>query len=224
MIYSGALSFDDGVSIVKKRGEFMQNLLPDGEWKMAAIMGLSEEQVDAVCEKVKSGFVVPANYNCVGQIVVSGEAEAVLEAERLAKEASAKKVRVLNTAGPFHTEKLVDASKALREELSDVEFYRFETKVVRNLDGRFYSESDDIRAVLANHIIKPVRFNKVLEMMLNEGVDTFVEIGPGKTLSGFVKRMPTDKEIKILNINNVSSLEEMICFIKGENLSKIARP
>ena len=216
LIYSNGISFEEGVKLVQKRGEYMQNLLPEGEWQMAAIMGMSESEVEEVCKKVKSGFVVPANYNCEGQIAVSGEKEAVLEAERIAKGMGAKKVRVLKTAGPFHTEKLIGASNALRKELENVTINKFNTKVIKNIDGELYKDIDDVRDILAKHIINPVRFSKTLQNMLNEGIDTFIEIGPGKTLSGFVRRTPTDKEIKILNINDVSSLQETIQYLKEE--------
>lgn len=215
LIYSGLLSFEEGVKLVQKRGEYMQEFLPEGDWQMAAILGLTDNEVETVCKKVKRGFVVPANYNCVGQIAISGEKEAVLEAEEIAKEMGAKKVRVLKTAGPFHTEKLVRASEALRKELENIEIHKCSSKVIKNLDGTMYSEKDDIRDILAKHIINPVRFSKTLENMLAEGIDTFIEIGPGKTLSGFVKRTNTDKEINILNINNVETLEQTINFIKG---------
>lgn len=214
LIYSKALSFNEGVKLVQKRGEYMQNLLPDGDWQMAAIIGLSEEQVQEVCKKVKSGFVVPANYNCVGQIAISGEKEAVLEAEQIAKEMGARKVMVLKTAGPFHTEKLLESSKALRKELDKITINKFETKVIKNLDGEAYKDTDDVRDILAKHIINPVRFAKTLDTMLKDGVDVFVEVGPGKTLSGFVKRTPTDKNIKIFNINNCSNLKDTIEQIK----------
>ncbi len=210
LINSKALSFEEGVKLVQKRGEYMQNLLPDGDWQMAAIMGLTDEQVEEVCKKVTSGFVVPANYNCIGQIAISGEKDAILEAETIAKEIGAKKVRVLKTAGPFHTEMLKDSSDALRNELQNVTINEFETNVVKNLDGEFYKESDDVKDILAKHIINPVRFSKTLKVMMDNGIDTFVEIGPGRTLSGFVKRTPTDKEVKILNINSVESLQDTI--------------
>lgn len=216
LIYSGALSFEQGIKLVQKRGEYMQDLLPEGKWQMAAILGMTEEQVEEVCKKVKSGFVVPANYNCVGQIAISGEEEAVLEAQAIAKEMGAKRVAVLKTAGPFHTEKLVESSNALRKELENITINEFKSQVVKNLDGTVYKEDDDVKDILAKHIINPVRFTKTLENMLNDEVDTFIEIGPGKTLSGFVKKTKGEREVNILNINNVKTLQDTINFIKEE--------
>lgn len=216
LIYSKVMDFEEGVKLVQKRGEYMQNLVPQGEWLMAAILGLDEEQVENVCNKVKNGFVVPVNYNCTGQIVVSGDKQGVEQAEKIAKESGAKKVRVLKTSGPFHTEKLVEASKALRKELDNIKLYEFETEVVKNLDGKIYTNQDDIKNILEKHIISPVKFANGLQEMLRKGIDTFIEIGPGKTLSGFVKRMESDHQVNILNINNIESLENTINFIKGE--------
>lgn len=216
LIYSGALSFEEGIKIVQKRGEYMQNYLPQGEWQMAAILGMKDEEVEEVCKKVTSGFVVPANYNCAGQIAISGEKEAVSEAEKIAKEMGAKKVMALKTAGPFHTEKLTKSSELLRKELENITIHKFNSKVIKNLDGMAYAENDDVKDILAKHIINPVRFSKTLETMLEEGIDTFVEIGPGKSLSGFVKRTKGEKEIKILNINDVQTLKNTINFIKEE--------
>lgn len=218
LINSGVLSFEEGVKLVQKRGEYMQELLPDGDWQMAAIMGLTEEQVENVCKNVKSGFVVPANYNCIGQIVISGEKKAIEEAENIAKEMGAKKVRALKTAGPFHTEKLIKSSNALRKELEKININKFETKVIKNIDGKFYENTDDIKEILAKHIINPVRFSKTIENMLNNGIDTFIEIGPGKTLSGFVKKTPTEKQINIFNISNVENLKEIVGKNKGDKI------
>lgn len=216
LIYSGAISFEEGVKLVQKRGEYMQNLLPAGEWQMAAILGMTDEQVEEVCKKVTSGFVVPANYNCVGQIAISGEKQAVLEAEIIAKEMGARKVSILKTAGPFHTEKLIKSSEALRKELENITISKFNSKVIKNLDGIEYSSDDNVKEILAKHIINPVRFSKSLENMINQGIDTFIEVGPGKTLSGFVKRTKGDKNINILNINNIKTLEDTISFVKEE--------
>lgn len=215
LVSGGALSTQDAIKLIQKRGEYMQNLLPEGNWKMAAVFGLKEEQIVEVCRKAKNGFVVPANFNTKEQIVISGEEEGILEAEKIAKEMGAKKVRILNTAGPFHTEKLQKSSEALKAELEKVEFKPFSSTVIKNLDGEPYSANDNMIEILAKHIVNPVRFSKTLENMLNNGVDTLVEIGPGKTLSGFVKKEKGDREITILNICDVKTLEDAIEILKN---------
>ena len=210
LIEDGVISFDDGVKLVEKRGKIMQNLTPNGNWKMAAIMGLDEEQVEDICKKVKSGFVVPANYNTIGQIVISGEEKAILKAEELAKEAGAKKVSILKTSGPFHTSKLEKCSEALKEELQQININKQNSKVVKNIDGEMYKATDNIVDILSKHIMNPVRFTKCLQTMYINGINTFIEIGPGKTLSSFVKRMKFEGPVKIMNISNCNELEKVI--------------
>lgn len=196
LIYSNYLSFEDGIKVVQKRGEYMQNLLPKGDWKMAAVLGLKDEEVEEVCKEVKSGFVVPANYNFEGQVVISGEKEGVQEAEKIAKEMGARGVIPLNTAGPFHTEKLKEASNALRKELEKVKISKGNKKVYKNINGELYNENDNIKEILANHIISPVRFSKTIQNMLDAGIDTFVEIGPRKNFIKFCKEKHKRKECK----------------------------
>lgn len=208
LIYSGALSFEDGIKIVQKRGELMQKLCPKGDWSMAAILGLDEEKINEICTNITTGFVSPANYNCPGQIVISGEKSAVQEAIEKSKQEGAKKAVELKTSGPFHTCKLANASEALKKELETIKIGKFGTRVIKNINGKPYEKQDDVKEILANHIINPVRFGDGLQTMIDMGIDTFIEIGPGKTLSGFVKR--TSKEVKILNINNVESLENVL--------------
>ena len=189
LIYSKAISFEDGVKIVQKRGELMQDLAPKGNWQMAAILGASDEMVENLCENVSKSFAVPVNYNCPGQVVVTGDEDGIAMLQDLAKEAGIRKVRVLKTSGPFHTEKLKESSEALRNELDKIEIHEFESKVIKNLDGEVYSNGDNVRDILAKHIVSPVRFSKCLMTMKELGVDNFVEVGPGKVLSGFVRRM-----------------------------------
>lgn len=189
LIYSKILSFEDGVKLVQKRGEFMQDLAPSGDWQMAAILGASDEDVENLCKKVKCGFAVPVNYNCPGQVVVTGDKVGICNLQELAKDVGIKKIRVLNTSGPFHTCKLEESSNALRRELEKVKFHNFESTVIKNIDGEPYTCEDNIKEILAKHIVSPVRFSKCLKKMKELGADEFIEVGPGKTLSGFVKRM-----------------------------------
>lgn len=190
----------------------MQEYVPEGKWLMAAILGLDDDKVEEVCKSVTSGFVTPANYNCVGQIVVSGDEKGIAELEEKAKEAGARKVTILKTSGPFHTEKLQEASRLLREELEKINVKLPDVKVIKNIDAKPYSSEDNMKEILANHVTNPVRFAKSIEYMLAQGVDIFVEIGPGKTLTGFVKRI--SREVKLININSVESLEAAIAELK----------
>lgn len=213
LIYSNVISFEDGIKIVQKRGTFMQNNLPEGDWSMAAIIGLEDNVVEDVCKKVKTGFVVPANYNCPGQIAISGEKQAVIEAMELLKEAGAKRAIELKTSGPFHTEKLKEASDKLYEALQEINISdNFEKEVLKNIDAKPYSPSDDIKKILANHVINPVRFKDIIENMISEGVDTFIEIGPGKVLSGFVKK--TNKDVKVYSTSSVDEFDKMLAELK----------
>lgn len=212
LINSKCISFEEGVQIVKIRGELMQNLCPEGEWSMSAILGLDEETVTKVCNQVTNGFVAPANFNCPGQIVISGEKEAVNIAMEKLKEAGAKRALELKTSGPFHTRMLKKASDELRKELENIHINSFETKVIKNIDGKEYSDTDNVKEILSNHIINPVKFEHSLRTMIDMGVDTFIEIGPGKTLSGFVKKI--DRELNVFNINDVESLKNTISKIK----------
>ena len=215
LIYSNIISFEDGIKIVQKRGTYMQEYLPQGNWSMAAILGLDDNTIEEVCKKVTSGFVVPANYNCQGQVAISGEKQAVEEAMDLLKQAGAKRAIELKTSGTFHTEKLQEASKKLYEALQEIQINKIsDKKVIKNIDAIEYTDADNIKQILANHVINPVKFKESIENMISQGVDTIIEIGPGKVLSGFVKK--TNKEIKIYNTNNIEAFEQIL----DDNLKK----
>ena len=213
LVYGNSISIEDAAKIIKKRGEYMQNLLPEGDWAMAAVIGMEDNEVEKICQKVTKGFATCANYNCPGQVAVSGDREGINELMELAKEAGAKRVIELKTSGPFHTKKLEKASRALREELEKIEIKIPDCKVIKNLDATEYKESDNIKEILSNHVINPVKFSDSVKYMIANGVDTFIEIGPGKVLTGFVKKI--NKEVNCININNVETLESAI-----EELSK----
>ena len=214
---AGVIGLEDGAKIVRTRGRLMQELAPEGDWLMAAVIGIEDDELKKVCEQVKSGFVRAVNYNCPGQVVVSGERVAVQEAMGLAKEAGARKVVELKTSGPFHTEKLKEASEELEKELSKIEFHEGNIQVIKNFDGKAYEQGDDMVQILANHVINPVKFRKSIETMLEMGVDTFVEVGPGKTLSGFVKKVCKEKNVEanILNIESVETLENALEILRN---------
>lgn len=210
LIYSGILSFEDGISLIKKRGYYMGNYIPDEKYLMAAVIGLDSKKIEEVCDKIREDgkFVVPANYNCSVQTAISGEEKAVEEAMEKLKEAGAKRVIPLKTSGPFHTVKLEKAKEAYEKELENVKFNSGNIKVIKNIDGTFYNDDDNVKEILANHIISPVRFDKAMKLMENEGVEEYVEIGPGKTLTGFVKK--ENKEANTFNINSLESLRNYL--------------
>ena len=215
LIYSGIISFEDGIKLIQKRGYYMGNLLPKEEYAMAAIIGLEVNKIEEICKKLneQGKFVVPANYNCSVQTAISGETNAIDEAIELLKQAGAKRAIKLKTSGPFHTVKLQEAKNAYEKELEKYESnFRIENceniKVIKNLDGNYYTKNDNIKEILAKHIISPVRFDKAIKLMENEEIEEYVEIGPGKVLTGFIKK--DNKEAKVYNINNLETLENYI--------------
>lgn len=211
LIYGGYISFEEGIKLIQKRGYYMGNFLPSEEYSMAAIIGLDSSKIEEVCNGIRSGgkFVVPANYNCSTQTAISGTSEAIdIAIERL-KEAGAKRTVKLKTSGPFHTEKLQKASELFRKELTKVQFGKGNgVGVIKNIDGEFYTEQDNLKEILAKHIISPVRLDKAIQCMKAQGVTRFIEIGPGKTLTSFVKKDYPEAELH--NVNNLESLEIFI--------------
>ena len=211
LIYGGYITFEDGIKLIQKRGYYMGNFLPDEEYSMAAVIGLESSKIEEICNEINQTgkFVVPANYNCSVQTAISGTNEAVDIAIEKLKEAGARKVVKLKTSGPFHTEKLQTAKELYEKELENVEFQNGNgVKVIKNLDGKIYTENDNLKEILAKHIISPVRFDKAIEYMKNEKIERFIEIGPGKTLTGFIKKDYPEAELH--NINNLESLEALI--------------
>ena len=211
LIYAGIISFEDGIKLIQKRGYYMGNMLPDEKFSMSAIIGLDSEKIEKVCQEISKGnkFLVIANYNCSVQTVISGEEDAINEAMERLKEEGAKRTIKLKTSGPFHTIKLEKAKQAYEKELENINFnLNSKVKVIKNIDGTYYNEKDNIKEILANHIISPVRFDKAIKLMQEENVEEYVEIGPGRTLTGFVKK--ENKEANTFNINNLESLEKFL--------------
>ena len=212
LIYGGYITFEDGIKLIKQRGYCMGNFIPKEEYSMAAVIGLENSKIEEICNQIqKQGkFVVPANYNYSGQTAISGNLSAVEEAMEKLKEAGAKRVIKLNTSGPFHTKKLAEAKSEYYKVLEQASFNNKGNgiKVIKNIDGTYYSQEDNIKEILANHIINPVRFDKAIKLMEEENVEQYIEIGPGKVLTGFIKK--ENREANIVNINNIESLEAFI--------------
>lgn len=212
LIYAGILSLEDGLKLLKKRGEYMGNLVPNEQFSMAAVIGLDSTKIEEICEKLQNNglFVSIANYNYSMQTVISGNKEAVEQATINLKNLGAKKVIPLNTSGPFHTKKLEKAKEYYEKELEKVELKKGNKVVIKNIDGMPYEESNNIKEILAKHIISPVRFDKSIKFMKDKGISTFIEIGPGKTLTGFVKKELKDCDIECFSTDNLGELEEIL--------------
>lgn len=213
LVCSKVLGFTEGVKLVKKRGRFMQEAVPEGLGKMAAIIGLDSKTIEEVCEEVKSiGIVEIANYNCKDQVVIGGEIRALDRACEALKEKGAKRIVPLSVSAPFHTSMLKPASVRLSEELKNIEFSKMEIPVLTNLTGDFIEEEEDIKEILKKQVMSSVRFQNIIENMIKSGVDTFIEVGPGKALSSFVKK--TDRKVNVLNVEDMKSLEKTVEFFK----------
>ena len=210
LVYGGYISLEDSFSLIQKRGYYMGNFVPNEEYSMAAVIGLDSSIICEKCKEIREKtqkFVVTANYNCKVQTVISGTKEAIEIATSMLKEAGARKVIELKTSGPFHTEKLSKAKELYSKELENIKFMQGNgVQVIKNIDGTPYEKDDNIKQILADHIVSSVRFDKTIEFMKNAGVTEFVEIGPGKTLTGFVKK--DYPEASIFNVNNLESLKE----------------
>ncbi|MBD7910539.1 MULTISPECIES: ACP S-malonyltransferase [Clostridium] len=208
LINDGVLSFEDGLLLVKERGRIMGCALPKGLGKMAAIMRLDDEKVEKLISQAKTfGVCEGANYNCPGQVVIAGENEAIEKAVEIAKDFGGKGIE-LKVSGPFHSSLLKDASDKFYETIEGVNVNKLQGKVYSNIKGELYREDDDIRLLLKNHIMSPVYFEKIIRNMINDGVDTFVEIGPGKALRGFVKKI--DRSANVLNVEDLQSLNNTL--------------
>lgn len=207
MVASEVMSFEDAVKTVRQRGILMQEAVPLGVGAMCAVLGLDGETVNKVCQGVDDVYV--ANYNCPGQIVISGKAEAVEQAAGLLKEAGAKRCMMLNVSGPFHSPLLREAGDKLAEVLKDVKLNDgFTIPYVTNVTAEYVNTTEEIRELLRKQVSSSVMWQQSVKNMIAKGVDTFVEIGPGKTLAGFMKRI--NKEVRMVNIGSVEDLEKAV--------------
>ena len=200
---SGVMREEDAFAIVRKRGILMQEAYPTGG-AMSAILGTDAELIEKICEETP-GIVSIANYNCPGQIVIKGEEKAVLTAGEALKAAGARRVIPLKVSGPFHCELLKEAGKKLGEELEKIEIQTFAIPYVTNVTAQYVTESDQVKNLLVKQVSSSVRWQQCVEQMINDGVDTFIEIGPGKTLTGFLKKI--NRNVKALHIEKIEDLE-----------------
>lgn len=208
LVASGALSFEEALKLVAKRGEFMETAAPSGLGKMVAVMNTDASLIEEVCKQAsQKGIVSPANYNTPSQIVIGGEVAAVDEAVASLKDRGVKRMIPLNVSGPFHTALLKEASDKLSEALEQVSFQSFKIPLIGNTEAKVMDEQS-VKTLLARQVMEPVRFYESIETMKNLGLTRVIEIGPGKVLSGFMKKI--DKTIETLFVEDIETAKQVI--------------
>ena len=217
LVYAGVLRFEDTVRLVRQRGLFMQSAVPQGLGKMCLIAGLDRHAVERIVEEAKThGLIECSNFNCPDQTIVAGYAVAVERACALA-DARGATTTFLKVSGPFHTSLLKEAGQQLHELMSAVPLRKLGKKVLSNVTGHYYNDQDDIRQLLNEHVYKAVRWEDCVGTMLDDGVDTFVEIGPKRSLTTYNQKTALSRGInaRCLNIENIETLEVFLREMKG---------
>ena len=202
---AGVMSDEDAIRTVRQRGILMQEAVPVGEGAMAAILALDAAAIEAVTGAMEGVWI--ANYNCPGQIVISGKKAAVEEACEKLKAAGAKRALLLNVSGPFHSGMLTVAGEKLAQVLADVEIHTPRIPYVANVNAQFVTTAGPVKDLLTRQVSSSVRWQQSVEAMINDGVDTFIEIGPGRTLAGFMKKI--SKEVKTMNVEKLEDIEKV---------------
>ena len=215
---ANAMDFKDAVSLVRKRGLIMSNEVADGEGAMCAVIGANRELIEECILKLESGTVEIANYNSPAQIVISGEKAAVEEAAVLLKENGAKRAIMLDVSGPFHSSLLKGAGEKLKLELDKVDMKEPSVDVVSNVDANIHKDPDEIKAILVKQVYSSVLWENSISKLIDEGFDRFIEIGPGKTLRAFIKKIASKKkaDVEIINIDTAADVNAFIESIGGE--------
>ncbi len=202
---SGVMSAEDVFRIVRKRGIYMQEAVPDGG-AMVAVLGLDTAVIEKICEETP-GMVTIANYNCPGQIVITGEEDAAQAAVEKLTAAGAKRCVPLKVSGPFHSPLLTGAGEKLAKELENVEIRDIQIPYIANVTADYVKDKSEVKSLLEKQVSSSVRWQQTIERMIADGVDTFVEIGPGKTLSGFMRKI--NRDMKVYNVEKVEDLEKL---------------
>lgn len=206
---TGALSFGDVLKVVRERGRAMEEACPKGQGAMAAILGLEGDKVEELCRRARRDeeVLVPANYNCPGQVVISGHLEAVKRAVELSKQMGAKRAVLLEVSGPFHSPLMEKAAERLKEVLEEVNWGSFSVPVVSNVTAEPYTSPEEAKRLLVLQIKSPVRWEDSVRRMVALGVDTFIELGPNKVLSGLIRR--TVQGVVVFNLEGPQDLETL---------------
>jgi len=214
---SGGIKFSDAVRLVKIRGKLMQEAVPEGVGTMAAVLGLSKDKILDAINEVKDRYLVEiANYNSPEQIVITGEKEGVQLVCEKVLEMGAKKAVVLPVSAPFHSSLLKSAGEKLKEELEKVTVFDLEKKLISNVDAKPVVKKEEIKDKLVKQVSSSVLWQDSIEFMINEGVDTFIEIGPGKSLTGFVKRISKlmNKSVNTFHVDSLKTFEDTVISLK----------
>lgn len=214
LVAANFLTAADAVYLVHERGKLMEAAVPDGAGAMAAVLGLDAETIENVTASIDLP-VQSANYNCPGQIVISGSKEGIEKATEALKEKGAKRVMPLAVSGPFHSELMKPAAEKFADVLKTVTILDGSIPVINNVDAALLTDKNELESKLVRQIYSPVRFEQSIRELIQQGVDTFVEIGAGKVTAGLIKKI--DRDVKVLNASDVSSLEEVITELKGGN-------
>ncbi len=214
LVAAEAMDYADAAKAVRKRGIFMQEEVPAGEGAMAAILGLEASEIEKNIEEFEQ--VQVANYNCPGQIVISGETEQVRQAADKLKEAGAKRALMLNVSGPFHSDLLAGAGDKLKKVLNEIEIAKPKIPYVANVNASYVTEQDKIQSLLVKQVSNSVRWQQSVEAMAADGVDTFIEIGPGRTLAGFNKKIgkAIGKELTTYNVAVMEDIDKVVEALK----------
>lgn len=206
LVASGGLVMEDAFALVRKRGIYMQEAVPEGG-AMTAVLGLDTDTIEKICEDTE-GTVSIANYNCPGQTVITGEAAAVLAAAEKCGQAGAKRCISLKVSGPFHSPMLAGAGEKLGKELEHVEIHPISIPYIANVTADYVTDAKDVKPLLKKQVSSSVKWQQTIERMIADGVDTFIEIGPGKTLSGFMRKI--NREVKVYNVEKPADLERVL--------------
>jgi len=214
LVAAGGMSFQDAVRLTEQRGSFMQEAVPEGKGLMAAILGLEREKVNDICGSLQSGYAAAANYNCPGQIVIAGEKNAVEEAIDRCKNAGAKRAVALAVSVPSHCRLMSAASERLAVLLDTVHLKKSVIPLVNNADAAFLNDVETIKASLIRQLSSPLLWEDSIKEIAAYGVDVFIEAGPGKVLTGLIKRIVPEK--KVLNVEDTKSLEAALSFLSHD--------
>lgn len=201
---AGGMSDADAIKLVRQRGILMNRAVPEGEGTMAAVLGLDAYEIDKVVSEIEGASV--ANYNCPGQIVITGKKQSVLNAMKKLEEAGARRTIELNVSGPFHSKFLKEAGEQLGEEFKSVKLNKLKIPYVTNVTAQYVYDIEETKELLIKQVYSSVKWEQSVRNMIADGVDLFVEIGPGKTIAGFLRK--TDKTVKCINISKYEDLEK----------------